>query len=75
MLRITITDLDNGTEMLNQTTDCIFASISSPEDDSTIQIVHARHCNGRTLLAGLAALGKISDKVSKKVSKKLFGEV
>lgn len=71
MLRITITDLDNGTEMLNQTTDCILASISSPENDSIIQVIRADSCNGRTLLAGLAALSKISNQVSKK----LFGEV
>lgn len=70
MLRITITDLDNGAEMLNQTTDCILAAVSSPEDDSTIQVMHASHCKGRTLLAGLATLSTISDEVSKK----LFGE-
>ena len=65
MLRITITDLDNGAEMLNQTTDCILAVVSRPENDSMIKVIDAARCNGRTLLAGLVALHKISDRVSK----------
>ena len=71
MLRITITNLDNGAEMLNQTTDCILASVNCPENDSMICVIHAANCTGRTLLAGLVSLSKISDEISKK----LFGEV
>ena len=71
MLRITITNLDNGAEMLNQTTDCILASISNPENDSTIRVLQAANCTRRTLLAGFVSLLEISGKVSKE----LFGEV
>lgn len=71
MLRITITNLDNGAEMLNQTTDCILASVSRPEDDSTIRVIHTANCTSRTLLSGLVSLSKISDAASKE----LFREV
>lgn len=71
MFRITITNLDNGAEMLNQTTDCILASISSPENDSMIRVIHTDNCTSLTLLAGLVSLNKISGAASKE----LFGEV
>ena len=67
MIRITITDLDNGAEVLNLTTNYILASISSPEDDSTIQVIRADNCNAQTLLAGLAGLRRIEDVVGKKL--------